>query len=214
MPLLDINNYTPEAIETARSGALVDLSTGLLLIKLIDTLARQDLLTAQSIFAQLERHTLMGFQLYQFRTAALVLTRAQQNRAAFRSALDLWLAGRAAYPRNWSDAPLRDAALMDWIDVDTSPINVALEPKMEDPAEAVWAAAATPFITQAIEENITWLREMNIHQPVTALASLYKIAHVNAHLREVTIRAEQDDIPDIIIALQPDTRFAGSFIAH
>jgi hypothetical protein len=214
MPLLDINNYSPEAIETARSGAIVDLSTNFLLIKLIDDLTRQDLRAAQTIFAQIERRPPVGFQLYQFRTAALMLTRAQQDRAAFRAALDLWLAGRTAYPINWSDAPLRDTALVDWIDVDTLPIVAAPKPTAQDPADAMWVAAATPFITQAIEENITWLREMNIHQPVTALASLYKIVHVNAYLREVTIRAEQDEIPDIIIALQPDRSFAGSFLAH
>jgi hypothetical protein len=157
---------------------------------------------------------LSALQLYQFRTAALLLTRAQQDRAAFSVALDLWLAGRTAYADNWSDAPLRDTTLVDWIDVDTSPIILAPKPAAQKSADAVWTAAAIPCITQAIEENITWLRALNIHKSVAELAGLYKVAHVNAHLREVTVRADQDEIPDIVIALQPDGSFAGSFLSH
>jgi hypothetical protein len=214
MPLLDISIYSHEAVETARSGTIFNLSTDLLLIKLIDDLAQQNLLAAQATFAQIERHPPIGFQLYQFRTAALVITSAQQNRTAFRAALDLRLTGREVYPNNWFDAPLHDAALAAWIDIDTSQISVAPKPAAQDPADAAWTAAAIPFIAQAIDENITWLREMNIREPVATLARFYQVVHVNAHLREVTVRACQDNIPDIVIVLQPDGSFAGSFLSH
>jgi hypothetical protein len=66
---------------------------------------------------------------------------------------------------------------------------------------------------KAVTENLEWLREMGHTGTVASIAKNYRLGFVNRHLREVTLDSD-NDLPSLIVALNEDGTFNGSFIAH
>lgn len=67
--------------------------------------------------------------------------------------------------------------------------------------------------TQAVTENLEWLRQMEVKGTANAIAKTYRITFANHHLREVTI-SSSNGWPDIVIAVDDMGAVSGSFLSH
>jgi hypothetical protein len=66
------------------------------------------------------------------------------------------------------------------------------------------------FLHKAVEENLEHFRAMDVTDSAAAIAEKYKLSGVDTNLREITY-SNTDDLPGIIVALDQDGNFAGSF---
>jgi hypothetical protein len=208
-------SYSEAAVAEARSADLNSLPSGLRLIRLMTALQDGDADAAGATLAALETEGLVGYELFQLRTAALLIAVRQDSKTRFDAALDAWLAGRAAYPVNWNDDVLDAPEFADWLtDFDRSrlfrkPVKV---PKMTKD-ELTFVKDLSFCITRAVQDNVDWLRQIDAKSSIADMIDKYRLVAVNLDLKEATLDG-RGKLPDLIVALDDRGGYAGSFLAH
>jgi hypothetical protein len=213
---IDPDAYHPEAVAEAAKGEIASLQPRLLIVRLGMALRDDNLIEADAAVARLEGHGLVGYALFQFSTARMILAYRRADQSAFYTALALWLGCRRQYPGNWINSVLQEPEFATWLagvdpqELEPPPPAVPKELTEEDRA---YVRDFETVRRAAINENLQWLREMGLTETVDELAQTYTLSFVNRDLREVTI-CRQDDTPCIILAFDGEDNYLGSFLAH
>jgi hypothetical protein len=213
---IDPVNYHPEAVINAARGNIADIDAGLLIIRLGVELYSGNRAGAQAAIKRLEADGRQGYELFQLMTAKLISALWTDDETVIKAALEAWLAARLLSPGNWFHEVLKAPEL--------APYCAQIEPaKLETPVLARYKVTKADRALvknldaariQAVTENLEWLSEMGMTGSVKSIAKAYRIIHANQHLREVTLGCNNDDWPDLIVALDGDGAVLGSFIAH
>lgn len=212
---LDPADYSPEAIAAARAGQPAELNTDLKIVRLTCALKDNDLQASQDILALLESDELAGNALFKARTGALFVAARQGDQNAFDRALASWMAGRDMWPGNWIDEVLNAPELL--------PMLSALHPaliKQREAAKQTLSKAQLGFvkdlgfiIMRAVRDNLQWLRAKEPNGVMADLTDRYRLIAVDLDLCEITLQGK-NGLPDLIVALDKNGAYAGSFIAH
>ncbi len=207
--LFDPDAYLPALVAVCRSPVSTEAPNN---VRLVVAIADRDVATARAVLAALENNPPVGYALFQLTTAAMVVAAWANDRADFDDALDDWIAGRAAYRQSWRDDVLDVPEFASFLgDFDRDRLLLAPEP--EEPVDLAMLRDPVSGIAKAVDENFEWLEQIIPDTAAATMATHYNVVHTNAHLREVTIGAN-NDWPHIIIAVDDDGGFVGSFLAH
>ena len=150
---IDPANYHPVAVSRAAAGEISALSADLRIIRLGVALQARDILEASALLAFLEGDAVVGYQLFQLRTAdiAVALEAGPQDRV--RQALDRWLDAWRNYPANWDAAVLSDPRL--------APFLATLPPeRLKPPATSQHGVTLDKRMKPALEKY-SWTEELD-----------------------------------------------------
>jgi hypothetical protein len=212
---LNADAYHPDAVATARTGSLADLSPQMLIVRLCDHFTRGDMSGAERTLLFRSPDAFVGYARFQFETARLIMARQRDDRDAFMSALDSWLAARLLFPANWSPDVLETTEFAPWLaDIDPTRLAPPLLPiaALTDDDRA-WVQDFDAARLLAVTENLEWIREMQINGTVDEIVSQYQLTYVSREICEATMSGS-DDLPDITLTLEPDGSYRGSFLSH
>jgi hypothetical protein len=208
-------HYLPEVIAKAGANAVDQLAEDFLAIRMIIELRAKNLSALEAVIAKILQDPPSGYKMYQVMTARMILAYWKNDKAEFLRLTELWLDGRRAYPANWNSAVLDIKEFKPWLS-EMNPKLFELEPVLPPEVTAedrAFIKDERGFILAALKENIEHFRAMEIKGSVASLTKKYQVTHVNRHLREITFDAD-GDLPGLIVALDENGKFAGSFIAH
>ncbi len=209
---LDLHSYHDDAVVSALGSKVEAMSVDLKIIRLICALTDRDYADAHATIDHLSAGEVTGYACFQTCTARLALAALEQKRAAFDAAMIEWIAGREHYPGTWDDAVLDTPLIKPWV-------NIAIRPKPEAPRPSIkqkdlfYIKDLSRAVTRAVQDNIVWLREMGHKGPVADLADAYRLARVDRGLNEATLDG-RDNLPDLIVSLDDQGQYRGSFLAH
>jgi hypothetical protein len=212
---IDPANYHPEAVANADKGTLAELAPELLMLRLGLALQRADGVQAQAAIVRLEGQHRQGYELFQLMTGKLILALWTGDSATVLAALRAWLDARRPAPNNWCHELLDAPELAPYL-AQLSPALLSLPKAKRAKITKADRALVKDFIsarTQAVRENLPWLRQLGVSGNVSAIAKAYRIFAANQALRELTL-AGKDTWPELIIALDAEGAVLGSFIAH
>jgi hypothetical protein len=207
--------YSEAAVDAARTAPLDALSVDMSHIRFWLALSEDDVATAKVCFERLRSEKLGGWPLYQVTTGGIFLAIKQGDETAIIAAIDAWLTGLAAYPGNWQTGLLQAPEVVPWLG-HFDPERFASLPSRKRRLTAKQRAFVRDVagaLGQALTENLSWLRELGFHEEPETIASWYELSSVSLTLREATFDAS-NDAPSLIVALDGDGNFTGSFIAH
>lgn len=208
--------FSDEAIATAKASDIEALRDSLLILRFWIALCDGQEVDATRALARLRRETHGGWPLYQITTGAVFLAIKKGVEADIIAALDDWLTGMAAFPRNWQVGVLQAPEVVPWLS--HFPQNRLVLPLPQKRRrmtrhERAFVRDVNSTIEKAVHANLHWLRELGFSQSIETLIKRYKLTGVDLVLREATIGGSAA-IPDIIIALDDSGAFQGAFLAH
>ncbi len=212
---IDPANYHPDAVADAGKGTVTDLPPGLLIIRLGLALERNDRKDAEQAICRLQDDNTKGYELFQLMTGKLILALWTQDKPTIIAALEQWLDARRPAPGNWCHDALAAPELAPYltqIDPEKLILPVTKPTRISKADRALVKDLDTARI-QAVTENLHYLRDLSVTGTVKAIAKAYHITFAIHELRELTLSGKED-WPDLIIALDEDGAFLGSFIAH
>jgi hypothetical protein len=205
-----------DAFDTKRHE-IDEMPAGLLIARLTVALREDELITAEEVLIRLRKMSLVGYESFQLATASMWVAARLGDAAAFDRSLNTWLYGRRKFPTNWnSDVLLAPefAPFLATVDPERLIPPPPPKPKAITKAERSFVADLVECRLCAVEDNLQWLREMGITNPASSLAKRYRLIAVNIGLGEATFRSKDDNLPDLIAALDNDGNYTSSFIAH
>jgi hypothetical protein len=208
-------HYLPEAVANARGASLDQLEGSLLIIRMIIELRAKNLSALEPVIAKIVLNPPGGRELYQVMTARLIVAWWKSDKTEFLRLAGLWLDGRRSWRGNWNSDVLEIDEFKPWLS-EMNPKLFELEPLAPPKATAedrAFIKDEKGFLLAALTQNLKHLRAMDIKGPAASLAKKYRVAHVSQNLREITFDA-QGDLPGLVVALNADGTFAGSFISH
>jgi hypothetical protein len=208
-------HYLPEVIDKARVISIDQLDNGLLIIRMIIELRAKNHDALEQVIARILQDPPSGYTLCQVMTARMILAFWKNDKSEFLRLTDVWLDGRRSWRVNWNSAVLEVKEFKPWF-LEMNQKLFELEPL--DPPEITEEDRAfikdeKRFLLAALKENMEYFRAMKIKGSVASIAKQYRVSHVNQHLREISFDAD-GDLPGLIVAVDTDGNFAGSFIAH
>jgi hypothetical protein len=208
-------HYLPEVIAKARLISLDQLEGNLLIIRMIIELRAKNLSALEPVITKILLDPPSGYQMYQVMTARMIVAHWKNDKAEFLRLTDLWLDGRRSWRSNWNSEVLEVKEFKPWLS-EMNPKRFELDPvapRKITADDSAFIKDEKGFLLAALKENIEHFRAMAIKGSVATLAKKYYVSHVNQQLREIMFDAE-GDLPGLIVALDADRNFAGSFIAH
>jgi hypothetical protein len=212
---LDPAAYSDEAVAAARTGDIANLNSDLKIIRLTCALQDNDMEVSKGLLDLLEGEALSGHALFKSRTAALLVAARQADQTGFDRALASWMAGRDAWPGNWVDEVLDAPEFRPWL----SRLHPILIKQRESARRALSKAELTFVkdlgftIMRSVQDNLQWLRAVDLKGSIADLADRYRLVAVDLDLCEATLEGK-GDMPDLIVAMDDSGRYKGSFIAH
>jgi hypothetical protein len=208
-------HYLPEVTAKARAHSIDQLDGNLLFIRMIIELRAKNLVSLEKVIARILLDPPSGYEMYQVMTARMIVAYWKDDKAEFLQQTELWLDGRRTWRSNWNSDVLGISEFKPWL----SKMNPKLF-ELEKAAlseitaeDRVFIQDERGFLLAALKENLEHFRAMDIKGSVANLAKKYHVSHVNQHLREITFDAD-GDLPGLIVAVDENGKFAGSFIAH
>lgn len=213
---IDSANYHPDAVVDAADGAVANLPPSLLIIRLGLALHRGDRGEAEAVIHRLEGDNRGGYELFQLMTGKLILALWAQDKGVILAALEAWLDARRPTPGSWRHDMLEAPELVPYL-AQIDPAKLVLpetKPARVSQADRALVKDIDLARIQAVTENLHWLRELGLTGSIKAIAKAYRIVYANHHLREVTLDANKEDWPDLIVALDENGVVIGNFIAH
>jgi hypothetical protein len=230
MDALLLRYFNPDFLDAdlKAEGSMADMGSfdaRLLSVRLQLELRRRDFGATHGVLRRLEAMPLGVDRAFEVATARLVIAQMQNDKPAFMTALDAWLAGRAKNPNPdiWNHVVLEQPEFADWL-AEVDPARLAPLPRR--PVEI--SAEDRAFVKDldidaacfaAVTENREWLdREVLIFRSPEALAKQYRLFSIHQRTdggdSEAMIVADGSDLPSFILVLDGEGRFKGSFIAH
>jgi hypothetical protein len=212
---IDPANYHPDAIASAASGAMATLTPLLLILRLGIELQAENYATAKEVLLLLEAQNQEGYALFQIKTAALILALQSATGSTVVAALESWLEARKTYPENFTNDVLGAPELAPFI-ASFDPEKLAapiVERYVVTEADRAMVADLGAAREMAVAENMEWLTPMGVTGLVKSIAKGYHIVHANHHLREITLGNDKD-WPELIVSVDENGAFIGSFISH
>jgi hypothetical protein len=207
--------YHPEALAIAAHGEIGKLSTSLLIVRLCLELRKPTTSHAEQVVRCLSAMQPVGYELFQFTTAQMIMTRRQNDKIGFMRALDGWLEGRATAPANWDDSVLQEPLFQSWLaEVDPEKLRAdvkAVDVLSEEDRQFVKNVNAIPL--KAVLANLEWLRQMNFLDAPEDIAKQFHLTHVNRYLKEATFDHVGEG-PGFTIALDENGNYVDSFLSH
>jgi hypothetical protein len=213
---IDPENYHPDAVADAGKGSVSELLPGLLIIRLGIALRCADRGEAEEAIRRLEGDNRQAYELFQLMTGKLILALWAQDKAVIHAALEAWLDACRPATGSWRHNLLEAPELVPYL-AQIDPAKLFLPETKRRPVTKADRALVNDINaarSQAVTENLSWLRDLGVTGTVEAIAKAYHIAHANHDLREVTLGSNKDDWPDLIVALDGNGAVIGSFIAH
>jgi hypothetical protein len=208
-------HYHPEAVARVRTADIEKLDKQALVLRMIIELREKNLTALSSVIAKILFDPPSGYAMYQVMTARMIISYWGNDKAEFLRLTDLWLDGRRTWRGNWNSDVLEVKEFKPWLS-EMNPMLFVLEPLAPPEITAedrAFIKDEQAFLLAALKENLVHFRSMEIKGTATSLAKKYRVTHVNQHLREITFDAE-GDLPGLIVAVDSDGNFAGSFISH
>jgi hypothetical protein len=212
---LDPAAYSEEAVAAARAGDISTLNNDLRIVRLACALHDDDLDASKGLIEILDDEILSGHALFKARTGALLLAAREGDQVGFDRALVSWIAGREAWPNNWIDDVLNAPELRPML----SSLHPVLLKQREiarrtlTHAELIFIKDLSFVIIRAVQDNLEWLRAADPKATISDLADKYRLTSVDLDLCEATLEGH-GAMPDLIVALDHDGGYTGSFIAH
>jgi hypothetical protein len=205
----------PEVINKVRAASVDELEGNLLIIRMLIELRAKNIGALQSLFDKILLDPPRGYEMYQVMTARLIVAYWNNDKAEFLRLADLWLDGSRTWRGNWNLAVLEVEEFKPWFSSMDEKLVVLkpLAPREITAEDRAFIKDERGFLLAALKENLAHFRAMNLKGNASSLAKQYHISSVNRDLREITFDAE-GDLPGLIVALDTDGNFAGSFIAH
>jgi hypothetical protein len=208
--------YLDDVVTQARAGALESLSIDLLIVRLCFDLTEDNIISARQALDRLQANNLEGWPLYQVATAAIFLAIKMGEPSAIVPAIDAWMTGMATYPENWQIGVLQAPEVKPWL-TGFAPERLRLPaPSQKRPMtdkERAFIQAPETFALRAVNENLVWFHELGVSESAQMIATWYEPDSVNLQLKECYLETTRD-LPTIVVALDADGAFVGSFFLH
>jgi hypothetical protein len=212
---IDPANYHPDAVASAANGTVATLTPLLLILRLGIELHAENYAVAKNVLSLLEAQNQQGYASFQIKTAALILALQSATGSTVVAALEDWLEARKIYPENFINDVLEAPELAPFLagfDPDKLAAPV-LERYVVTEADRAMVADLNAARESAVKENLEWLAQMGVTGSVKSIAKAYHIVHANHHLREITLGNDKD-WPELIVSVDENGAFIGSFISH
>lgn len=212
---IDPANYHLDAVAKAATGSVTSVDSQWLIIRLGIELHVNNFETAQIVLRRLELEQRQGYELFQVKTAQLILALRANTKSQITTALNEWLETRKKAPENFNSDVLAAPELTAYLsDIDPAKLlTPVMKPITVPKADRVLVRDIDAARVQAVTENLGWLREAGVKGTVKAIAKVYRIVYANHHLREVTL-GNNKNWPELILALDEKGDLLGSFISH
>jgi hypothetical protein len=217
--LLDANfnpeHYLPEVVAKARTTPVDQLDANLLIIRMIIELRAKNLDRLEDVIARILLDPPSGYMMFQVITARMILAYWKNSKAEFLQVGEFWLEGRRTWSSNWNSDVLELKEFKLWLsEMDPKLLQMERVAVPEITAEdRTFNKDEKGFILAAVKENMEHFRAMDIKGSVASLAKKYRVVQVDKYLREITFDTGCD-LPGLIVALDANGNFAGSFISH
>jgi hypothetical protein len=212
---IDPANYHPDAVASAAGGTVTTLTPLLLILRLSLELHKEDYAVAKDVLSLLETQNQEGYALFQIKTAALILALQSATGSTVVAALEDWLEARKIYPENFTNDVWAAPELTPFVaSFDAEKLAVPVpERYVVTEADRAMVADLSTAREMAVTENTEWLAPMGVTGSVKSIAKAYHIVHANHHLREITLGNDKD-WPELIVSVDKNGAFIGSFISH
>lgn len=212
---VDPATYHSDAVITARQLKVADLGQDMLIVRLCLDLSDRKWGAAAAVLEALASTQPKGYQLFQTKTAKIILALQSGNSVWIEASVQEWLEARRSFPEIFINDVLDDPELASYV-AKIDP-DLLLPPAIKRPpitkADRALVADLADARRQAVCENLEYLRPLGVTGTIASIARCYHIIYVNRHLREVTLGSRKD-WPDLILALDQKGGLRGSFLAH
>jgi hypothetical protein len=204
--------YSEEALGAARIGPMETLSTNFCIIRFWLALQEGELAVSETCHTRLLHQDLGGWPLYQVTTGGVFLALKLGEAGQIIAAIDAWLTGMAAYPGNWQIGLLQAPEVVPWLSLfDPKRLVLPRPPKRRLTAkQRAFVKDVAGLAQRAVADNFEWLGD---YGSAETLAPMFKLADVNMELSECTLDAK-GEVPSLIVSLDANGAYLGSFIAH
>jgi hypothetical protein len=208
-------HYLPDVIAKARATSIDELDPSLLIVRMIIELNAKNLSGLEPAIAKILLNPPSGYEMYQVMTARMIVAYWKGDKAEFLRLTDLWLDGRRTWRSNWNSAVLEVKEFKPWfLEMNQKLFELEpLAPPEITTEDRAFIKDEKGFLHSALEENLEHFRAMEIKGSVANLCKKYRVSYVNQQLREISFDAD-GDLPGLIVAVDADGNFVGSFIAH